>query len=85
MSKDNFLSSYSLEADLYDTSNWYKHDEYSDLVPTKVASTKLHLSSTTTLGFPGYLLHGKLGNPRLWSAEQVRNLTSFVIIFKHHG
>lgn len=82
ISKDNILAKYTIEAALYDTGDWYKSNGYSDLVSSNVAILKLNLSSSRSAvpGFRGYFVEGKLGVPRVWSAEQVRKLNSFIII-----
>ncbi|XP_020414127.1 uncharacterized protein LOC18785437 [Prunus persica] len=69
-SKDSVLANYVIEAALFDTACWYSIDGYGDLHLSYVASIKLNLSSSTSLGFHGYLLVGRLDMPRLWSAEQ---------------
>ncbi|XP_060675470.1 uncharacterized protein LOC125421374 [Ziziphus jujuba] len=82
-SKENILAKYTLEAALYDTGGWYKSDGYSDLISSNVANLKLNPSSSRCAvpGFRGYFLEGKLGVPRLWSAEQP-NLYALVVILK---
>lgn len=73
-SKDRVLENYTIEAALYDTGSWYNFDGHADLLGSHVANIKLS-PSTTRLGFHGYVLGGRLESPRLWSAEQVRELT----------
>ncbi|KAH7536772.1 hypothetical protein FEM48_Zijuj03G0021900 [Ziziphus jujuba var. spinosa] len=82
-SKENILAKYTLEAALYDTGGWYKSDGYSDLISSNVANLKLNPSSSRRAvpGFRGYFLEGKLGVPRLWSAEEP-NLYTLVVILK---
>lgn len=79
-SKDSFLANYSIEAALYDTGTWYKFDGNVDLLSSNVANMKLN-TLTSNLGFHGYVLVGRIEMPRLWSAEQVRKLTSFRLLF----
>lgn len=76
-SKDNILPNYTIEASLFDTASWYSTDGYADLASSNVASLKLNPSPSTSLGFHGYWLEGRLEMPRLWSAEQVRTLHLF--------
>lgn len=61
-----------IEATLFDTSG----DESSDMLSTNVANLELLSPPAQPLGFHGYRLTGKLQNPKLWSAEQVRILGS---------
>lgn len=75
-SKDTVLANYIIEAALYDTGSWYNCDGNADLLSSNVANIKLN-PSTTSLGFHGYVLVGRIEMPRLWSAEQVRELSSF--------
>jgi beta-galactosidase len=75
-SKDRVLENYNIEAALYDTGSWYNFDGYADLLASNVANIKLN-PSTASLGFHGYVLDGRLEMPRLWSAEQVRELCLF--------
>lgn len=79
-SKDGVLANYTIEAALYDTGSWYNFDGYSDLLSSNMANIKL-TPSTASLGFHGYVLVGRIEMPRLWSAEQVRKLSSFRFIF----
>lgn len=79
-SKDGVLTNYTIEAALYDTGSWYNFDGYSDLLSSNVANIKL-TPSTASLGFHGYVLVGRIEMPRLWSAEQVRKLSSFRFVF----
>ncbi|TQD77556.1 hypothetical protein C1H46_036910 [Malus baccata] len=72
-SKDSFLPNYTIEASLFDTASWYSTDGYADLASSNVASLKLNPSPSTSLGFHGYWLEGRLEMPRLWSAEQITN------------
>ncbi|KAM3685851.1 hypothetical protein ACJW31_11G150000 [Castanea mollissima] len=79
-SKDRVLENYTIEAALYDTGSWYNFDGHADLLASHVANIKLS-SSTTRLGFHGYVLGGRLESPRLWSAEQP-NLYTLVVVLK---
>ncbi|GAV75270.1 Glyco_hydro_2 domain-containing protein/Glyco_hydro_2_C domain-containing protein/Glyco_hydro_2_N domain-containing protein/Bgal_small_N domain-containing protein [Cephalotus follicularis] len=79
--KESVPSNFIIEASLYDTGSWYTSDEYVDLLSSKVANVKLNPSSSARLGFCGYILAGKLQNPKLWSAEQP-NLYTLVVILK---
>lgn len=72
-SKDSVLANYVIEAALFDTARWYSSDRCADLQLSKMDSIKLNLSSSTSQGFHGYLLVGRLDMPWLWSAEKVRN------------
>lgn len=76
ISKDSILANFVIEAGLYDTGSWYNFDGCIDLLSSKVANIQLN-PSTASVEFPGYMLLGKLEMPRLWSAEQVRNLCTF--------
>lgn len=68
-SKDRLLENYTIEAALYDTGSWYNFDGHADLLACHVANIKLS-SSTTRLGFHGYVLGGRLESPRLKSASE---------------
>lgn len=74
--KGDFLNDFKLEAVLFDTGNWNNHEGLADLLSSNVANVKLSLLSTTTtaLGFHGYVLGGRLEKPKLWSAEQVMKI-----------
>ncbi|KAB2627403.1 beta-galactosidase [Pyrus ussuriensis x Pyrus communis] len=80
-SKDSILPNYTIEASLFDTASWYSTDGYADLASSNVASLKLNPSPSTSLGFHGYWLEGRLEMPRLWSAEQP-NLYTLAVILK---
>lgn len=78
-SKDSILNKFSIEAELFDSAKWHDSDEYCDLHSSSVAHMELDPSSSTAIfGFLGYVLVGKLESPKLWSAEQVRNLSWFI-------
>lgn len=77
MPKDNILANFIVEAALYDTGSWYNIEGSANLLSSNVANLKLNPSSSALLGFLGYVLEGKLEMPKLWSAEQVRNLNLF--------
>lgn len=76
-SKDSILANFVIEAGLYDTGSWYNSDGCIDLLSSNMTSIQLN-PSTASVEFPGYVLVGKLEVPRLWSAEQVRNLGTFI-------
>ncbi|PQQ19668.1 uncharacterized protein Pyn_22599 [Prunus yedoensis var. nudiflora] len=69
-SKDSVLANYVIEAALFDTARWYSSDRCAGLQSSKMDSIKLNLSSSTSPGFHGYLLVGRLDMPWLWSAEK---------------
>ena len=73
---DNIFDNLTVEAALYDTGNWYNSEESANLLSSNVANLKLTHSPMGILGFMGNVLEGKLEKPKLWSAEQVRNLNS---------
>lgn len=75
-SKDSVLVNFVIEAALYDIGSWNSQDGQIDLLSSNLANIKLSPSSAS-LEFHGYMLVGKLEMPRLWSAEQVRKLSSF--------
>lgn len=81
ISKDRVLDNFIIEAEIYDTASWYDQEGYMDLLSSKAANIRLNPSPTRLLGFHGYVLSGKLETPRLWSAEQVRNLSYQLIFF----
>lgn len=80
--KRDFLNDFKLEAVLFDTGNWNNHEGLADLLSSNVANVKLSLLSTTTtaLGFHGYVLGGRLEKPKLWSAEQPHLYTLVVLL-----
>lgn len=80
-SKDIVLTDFIIEAALYDAGSWYNCDGNVDLLSSNVANIELNRFPTQTLGFHGYMLEGKLENPKLWSAEHP-NLYTLVIILK---
>ncbi|XP_057976450.1 uncharacterized protein LOC131163754 [Malania oleifera] len=80
ISKDNILANFTIEAAVYDTGKWYDSDEY-DLLSSKVAQMDFIPPSSSSLGFHGYVLGGKLEKPKLWSAENP-NLYTLVVILK---
>lgn len=65
----NVNAEVKIEATLFDING----KECTDLLSTDVAHLELHPPPVQPLGFHGYRLTGKLQNPKLWSAEQVRN------------
>lgn len=78
-SKGCFLNKFSIEAGLFDHMKWHASDECCGLTSSFVARMELNSSSSNaTFGFLGYVLVGKLKSPKLWSAEQVRNLSIFM-------
>lgn len=79
--KDIVLTDFIIEAALYDAGSWYNCDGNVDLLSSNVANIELNRFPTQTLGFHGYMLEGKLENPKLWSAEHP-NLYTLVIILK---
>lgn len=84
-SKDSILNKFSIEAELFDNAKWYDSNEYCDLYSSSVAHLELDSSSShARFGFLGYFLVGKLESPKLWSAEQVRNLSLFVFSAKKY-
>ena len=74
--KEKILANFTIEAALYDTGSWYDSEESANLLSSNVANLKLTHSPMGLLGFLGNVLEGKLEMPKLWSAEQVRNLNS---------
>lgn len=70
--KDDILTNYTIEAALFDTGGL---DGTDNMISTDVAHLELFKYTGPVLGFHGYLLVGKLQMPKLWSAEQVRNLS----------
>lgn len=75
-SKENILANFTIEAALFDNGNWYGSDGDIDLLSSNVAHLEISPPSGAILGFKGYLLAGQLPMPKLWSAEQVRNLVT---------
>lgn len=63
------ISTLSIEATLFDNSN-------SDMSAANVVDlkTKPKPEGGPCHGFHGYVLGGKVENPKLWSSEEVRNL-----------
>jgi beta-galactosidase len=69
------VSTLSIEATLYD--NYGPADVLtSDMSAASVANLKLKPASRPKhcYGFHGYVLGGKVENPKLWSSEHVRDL-----------
>lgn len=80
LSEDNVLSSFSVEASLYDTATWHDSDGV-DPCSSHVAQLELNPTPSVRLGFHGCILVGRLEKPKLWSAEHP-NLYTLVVILK---
>lgn len=81
-SNGSLLENFTIEAAVFDTGMWYDGDGDNDLLSSNVAHMKLNPSTSSSLGFHGYILVGNLKHPKLWSAEQP-NLYTLVVILKN--
>lgn len=64
----------SIEAALFDNSGLSNSID-ADLSYANAVNLKPKPKSTRSLGFHGYVLGGKIENPKLWSSEHVRDIT----------
>lgn len=79
MSRDSILSDFTIEAEVYDTQNWYNHEDAVDLLSSKVVD--MENIPLPNFQFHGYKLKGQLENAKLWSAEHP-HLYILVVILK---
>lgn len=70
ISEDKFIANFSIEAEIFDSGNWYTSSGQGNLLSTSIELTS---SVDYHLGFIGYQLKGKLQMPKLWTAEQVKS------------
>ncbi|KAJ3676245.1 hypothetical protein LUZ60_003657 [Juncus effusus] len=73
------VSSVSIEALLYDTSNELNSND--DLISSSLVNFKIKPAPARSFGFHGHRLEGKMERPKLWSSEQP-NLYTLVVILK---
>ncbi|KAL0429173.1 UNVERIFIED_CONTAM: hypothetical protein Sradi_0543300, partial [Sesamum radiatum] len=70
IAEDKFITSFTIEAEIFDTGSLYTSNGHANLPSTSVAHLQLTSSVDFYLGFIGYQLKGKLQTPKLWTAEQ---------------
>ncbi|KAL0397637.1 UNVERIFIED_CONTAM: Beta-galactosidase, partial [Sesamum calycinum] len=71
IAEDKFITSFTIEAEIFDTGSLYTSNGHANLPSTSVAHLQLTSSVDFYLGFIGYQLKGKLQTPKLWTAEQI--------------
>ncbi|KAK4411137.1 Beta-galactosidase [Sesamum angolense] len=81
IAEDKFITSFTIEAEIFDTGSLYTSNGHANLPSTSVAHLQLTSSVDFYLGFIGYQLKGKLQTPKLWTAEQP-NLYTLVVTLK---
>lgn len=72
MPRDRILSDFTLETRIYDNGKWHESDGPNDLLSSVV--TQMELVPPASFRFNGYHFKGMIESPRLWSAEQVRDI-----------
>ncbi|KAL0464520.1 UNVERIFIED_CONTAM: Beta-galactosidase [Sesamum latifolium] len=81
IAEDKFITSFTIEAEIFDTGSLNTSNGHANLPSTSVAHLQLTSSVDFYLGFIGYQLKGKLQTPKLWTVEQP-NLYTLVVTLK---